>query len=174
MKRAVLILASAMLLSGPARAADPPRRENYAEHYAVLADHNIFLRDRSVRSLGNSATSRPAALPEESLILTGVVFEDDGFRAYVEEGSRIQRLGLGDAVGRGRVSEIALDEIEYEQGSQHTWIAVGCNFLGKSVVPASVSYSAGSTTQPTSLPFDPNAPNLPLEQKMRLRRLQGK
>jgi hypothetical protein len=168
--------------SSPQRSDAPPRRESYSDRYSILSDHNIFLRDRS-RPASSHATSQPATtkLPEESLVLTGVVMEDDGFRAYIEnaETSSITKVALGDTIGRGRVVDLQINAVQYEHGSERIWIEMGCNFLGHASTLSTTSSSAATTapsgassTQPTSLPFNPNDPNLTLEQKMKLRRLQ--
>jgi hypothetical protein len=168
--------------SNAPRTSSPPRRESYSDRYAVLSDHNIFLRDRSRPSSSNHATSQPTPtkLPEESLVLTGVVIEDDGFRAYVEnsESYSIIKVALGDPIARGRVIDIQINAVQYEHGSDRTWIEMGCNFLGQAVVLApsasgiTATTSPSASTQPTSLPFNPNDPNLTLEQKMKLRALR--
>ncbi len=169
-----------------AQRSDPsPRRETYSDRYSILSDHNIFLRDRSRSSTSGHAASQPATtrLPEESLVLTGVVMEDDGFRAYIEnsETYSVIKLALGDPIARGRIVDMQINAVQYEHGNERIWIEMGSNFLGHastlttsapSAATTAPSASASASTQPTSLPFNINDPNLTLEQKMKLRRLQ--
>jgi hypothetical protein len=149
------------------------------EHFAALWEHNIFLRDRGHPAPAPS-TTRPAAsrTPEESLVLTGIVLEEDGFHAYVEDAdsSKVLKLSEGDSIARGRIVDMDLNAVEYARGDQQTWIAVGSNFAGQATLlgaaPSTDDSSSSSSTQPTTLPFNPNDPNLTVEQQMKLRRRQ--
>jgi hypothetical protein len=170
------------------RTEPAPRRESYSDRYAVLSDHNIFLRDRS-RPAPANATSQPATtrVPEESLVLTGVVIEEEGLRAYVEDFDTysVKKVAVGDAIARGRVLDIDINAVEYEHAGERKWIEMGSNFLGRAhTLATSVAVSAPATTapagpgaaspstQPSGAPANLNDPNLTLEQKMKLRRLQ--
>lgn len=161
------------------RAVDPARPVRFEDRYGVLSERNIFLRDRSVRRpVENSGPStQPAPRPpEESFTLVGIVEEDGLWRAYVEDATRsaTTRLTAGDSVARGTVSRIEIDGIEYDQGEKQTWVTIGNNLTGQSASGISASMSSTDAAGPTSLPFDPNDPNLTVEQRMRLRRLQGR
>jgi hypothetical protein len=174
----------------PAAAPSAPnvnqRRETYSDRYSVLTEHNIFMKDRARRPAATTqrATSQAAAPPlEASLVLRGIVMEEEGFRAYVEnlESQNMLKIAIGDDIGHGKVSSFQIDAIEYARGDQKTWIEIGRNFLG--AVSASVPTSAAPTTGPTSAapgarsgattgPVNANDPNLTPEQRMRLRRQQ--
>ena len=166
----------------------PARPPSYSERYGVLADHNIFVRDRSRIPRGGSGggggsstqpSTRPTLKsPEEALALRGVVIEDGGLRAYVEDTNNYNmlRLSPGDNVARGKVSAIQIDAVQYEgPGGHREWIEIGQDFTGHTAA-AGPSFSVGgaSSTQPSGPPIDPNDPNLTLEQRMKLRRQQGK
>jgi hypothetical protein len=192
--RNILIALASLAMAGAAViAADTPptTRENYNDRYGVLSDRNIFLRERgrpapSTRRYESStmSSSRPAA--ESTYVLTGIVLEGGQYRAYVEEVStgRVQRLAVGDAVAKGHVLDIDIDAMAYSANGKGTWIPIGCDLQGKpfNAFPTALSRymtSTGPTSGPTThaatpLPIDPNSPNLSVEERMRLRRMQGK
>jgi len=115
------------------------------------------------------------------LVLTGVVLEDDGFRAYFEDASasppKIVRVSPGDNLGPGRVLEIQIDAIAYEHAGQQKWIDVGSDLTGQPVGPQLSSTSVATTTAPSdgsaaASNLDPNDPSLTVEQRMRARSAQ--
>ena len=157
-------------------------RPSYGERYGVISERNIFLRERGHRSYRREerpASSERVSTPEDSYVLTGVVIEEGEYRAYIEGsgGSSVIKARVGEPVARGTISRILIDAVEYERGGQRTWIDVGRSFSGAIVTPPSSgdsSSASGSTSQPASGPaaLNPNDPNLSLEQRMRLRRMQ--
>lgn len=163
--------------------SQPSRRESFSERYGVISERNIFLRDRSRRSFGRGEpSSRPASFSaprqaEQMYVLTGVVLEEGEFRAYFEniDNGSVLRVRVGDSIARGVVSQIGIDAVEYEHGGQFIWVDVGHNLIGAQAFPVSSGSSfadAGSTTQPSSPMPNPNDPNLSIEEKMKLRRMQ--
>src|SRR4051794_8833251 len=69
---------SLVLFSGTvALAADTPRRENYADRYGPLVEHNIFVKERPVKSKPSTQPTTAAAprTTEESLVLRGIALE---------------------------------------------------------------------------------------------------
>ena len=168
-------LAATTTSPAPARES---ARQHYSDRYAVLAERNIFLRDRA-RPTTQPRPAEPARRsPEQSFVLTGIVAEEDGIiRAYFEdvEGEGVTRIAIGDAIARGRVSAILIDAIEYESNGQRTWVEIGSDLTGRA---AAVASSGSSDDEPTTAPadaaasIDPNDPNLTMEQRLRLRRLQ--
>jgi len=167
-----LLLADA----GPAQQA--PGREGFRDKYGVVSERNIFMRERG-RRRRYEGPSRPAYSPpvEDAYVLRGVVFEDDIYRAHIESlnTSTVLKLAVGEPVASGKVTAIDIDAIEYEQpGHRPIRIEVGQTLTGgQAVLPTISSEGSGSTTQPASAPaIDPNSPNLTLEQKMKLRRMQ--
>jgi hypothetical protein len=189
--------ASAALAAGVLVAADvPPRtrggaatsapstRPSDRERYAVLTDQNIFLKDRrSRRSSASTGETRPKTdlerlreTPEASLVLTGVVFEDGDYRAFVEDtkAAKVLRLSVGDAIARGKVTLIDIDTVAYESAGKTTVINVGTTLAGVpysafTATPGATPATGSSAASSTPLP-DPNNPNLTLEERMRLRR----
>jgi hypothetical protein len=180
-------------------------RESYRDRYDVLADRNIFVKERwkivkqseRDRPPRNNNTSRDvvrAAPPAEaSYILTGIILPEPGdvdgqVHAIVEDmkAGKILRLSVGETVARGQITDILIDAVQYSANGQQVWVDLGRDFTG--AIPASPSaiYAAaaaaaapttGSTTGPSSapsaaLPLDPNNPNLSLEERMKIRRMQ--
>ena len=157
-------------------------RATFANTYGVVVDHNIFLKDRTVRpdhGGNNQASTQPARGVEESLVLRGVALEDGQYRAYVEDIDNLKmlRLAPGDPVGKGKVAQIDIDSLLYQHNGSEDWIDVGADFTGKQVITitddstaASTSSGAPATTGPAES-INPNDPNLTIEQKMKLRRL---
>jgi hypothetical protein len=168
------------------------------ERYNVLTERNMFLRDR--RRPVYTPTSRPAYVSrpvEETLILTGVVFEEGEYRAFFEDTQRssVLTLRVGESVGRGVITQIQLDAIQYLSGDSQMWIDVGHTLTG-SLPPApptrlytnttATATATGSTTRPATAGTDtttatpavttplpnPDDPNLSLEERMKLRRAQ--
>jgi hypothetical protein len=182
--------------SAPARAASPSgsRHGSYAERYGMIEQHNIFLRDRTAPHSASgrtseslaSPTTRPAVRPpEQSLVLTGVAEEGEGVRAYVEdlETGAVMRVAVGDALARGRVVGIEIDAIIYELNGQPVRVELGSDLTGHpSIMLGSLDDlpTTAPATGPTATPppgvagLNPKDPNLSTEQKMKLRRKQGK
>jgi hypothetical protein len=155
-------------------------RESYSDKYAMLADHNIFVRDRThLASRRNSPTTQQSSSPrktlEETTILRGVVLEDGAFRAYIEdENQKLNRHSVGDKLAHGRVAAIDIDAIVYDADGKPKWIDIGSDLTGHAVAAIeSPTFSDEPSTQPTTGPaINPNDPNLTLEQRLKLRRLQ--
>ena len=170
--------------SGPAAPTTRPSanapvvRPSFREHYSVISEHNIFVRERArawrdQNASGASAGSPPQRSPEQTYVLTGIVLENGEQRAYLEDRARggLVRLGVGDPIARGRISDIDINSITYEQAGREQWIAIGSDLTGSApVIPSYAESSA--TTSPTTLPFDPNSQNLTTEQRMMLNRVK--
>jgi hypothetical protein len=157
---------------------------DFQSRYEIISERNIFLQQRSrgssrpsFNSQSSDPTSRPAAIPEKSFVLTGIVLEDHTFRAYVEDVSKSQilKLEIGSQVARGEIIEIAIDAIAYGSGDIVTWVEVGNDLTGtprtstSTTSSATVATAAGtSSTQPAGT----NAASLSVEERMRLNRIQ--
>ena len=163
--------------------AAPTTRQSDRDHYAVLTEQNIFVKDRrSLRRSDRPAGQQrePTALeiaqrtPEAKYVLTGVVFEDGDYRAFIEDtsASKVLRLSVGEAIARGKITEIDIDTIAYESSGKTTIINVGTTLTG---IPYSAfTATPGATPAPGAAPStplpDPNNPNLTIEERMKLRR----
>src|SRR4051812_24493229 len=116
---------------------------------------------------------------------------------------RVHRLAVGDTVARGHVLEIEIDAIAYDLNGQGTWVTIGSDLRGQpfSGFPTALSRYIAASTNPSSggsgsgggsgftttgpsasgggggvapPALDPNTAGLSIEERMRLRRLQGK
>jgi hypothetical protein len=175
-----------------------PTKPSYGD-YSVVSEKNIFLRDRTRGSASRTtnpspgSTTRHERAVEETLVLTGVVYEDGGFRAYVEDrnNDKILRLAQGDIVGKGRLGQIEIDAVLYQTSTKPPlWIEIGSDFTGKPYelpTDSGSSASSGSSDSPFTLTGSPgssqtsgrssssqpalnsNDPNLSIEQRMKLR-----
>jgi hypothetical protein len=163
-------------------------RPDYREKYSILTERNIFLKERRRPSQSDSRDrdrerERDRPRPEQTLALTGIVEEEGEFRAYFENlaSPSFVRVSVGEPIARGKITVITLDAVEYEQEGQRRIILIGQDLTGTTSVRASPVYST-STTGPTTGPsaggdaaalnFDPNDPNLTVEQKMKVKRLR--
>ncbi len=161
----------------------PAYKQNFRDRYSILSEQNIFLRDRrrpytpsTTQTTRPSRTDGGASSPEAAYLLTGIVLEEGGVRAYVEDikASKIVRLAVGENIARGTIGDIQIDAIAYDSAGQRTWISIGQNLAGATIVTApapsaagSLEATAGATTAPSEL-GDPNDPTLSKEQRMLL------
>ena len=129
----LVTLCSLVLTAG---AALPPRPDAAWEKYQVISRNNVFLRDRHASSSSTSpatGTANQSALtPEQSVVLTGIVREDDRYVAFTEDlrTRATTKIGLGDAIGTGRICGMTLDHIDYENGAGVTRVEIGKNLEG--------------------------------------------
>jgi hypothetical protein len=178
--RAILIL----LMVAPALHAAQPRL-SYNDRYGVIEDRNVFVKDRTHIVRGGSTRpsgdgGAPKRTIDESFVLTGVVAEDGGYRAYVEniDTSNVTRVAVGDSLHKGKVGAIETDAIAYDPaGGQRIWVEVGSDLTGKpsaalSARAAEEASSSGPAIASDIANINPNDPNLTIEQKMKLRRAQ--
>jgi len=182
MRLLILIAPLSLLAAGTLLAADSPTaKPTYRERYGVLAERNIFLKDRSkpaptTRGSDSTATTRetPRVIPELAFILTGIVKEEGVYRAYIEDvpNSKVLRLNVGDAVAAGKIAAIEIDAISYESAGQQVWVDVGRDLTGGIFNAAAATATTQSSTSPAGLTATPNTANLSMEEKMRLRRAQ--
>jgi len=161
----------------------PATQQSDRDRYSVLTSQNIFLKDRrsgrGPRSTGPSS-SGPVdpfhdlrATPEASLVLTGVVFEDGDYRAFIEETreGKVLRLSVGDSIARGKITMIDIDTAVYESNGKSTIINVGTTLTGIPYSAFTATPGATPAVGASSTPLpDPSNPNLTLEERMKLRR----
>lgn len=157
-------------------------REDFATQFGVVADRNIFVKSRTppVRRDDRQPTSRPERPPpsaEESLVLRGVVIEDEAdgstvLRAYFEDQRTrsLVRVTAGDALAKGHVVDVSIDAIAFENQGAVVWVRIGDNLLGERSNSASSSSTTSATTSPTDGTGDPAAPLSDIERRMRERR----
>jgi hypothetical protein len=113
--------------------------------YRVLAQRNIFVRDRSrlstpPRSRGpsNRSVYLPTGPGDQAMVLTGVGQGDEEGQAFVEDPATgtTYRTWAGQPLAAGRVAAVTLDGIEYEQRGVKRKIKVGQDLTGVEVAIA--------------------------------------
>jgi hypothetical protein len=157
--------------------------DDYAR-YAILADKNIFVRNRPpTRTITNRGPSSPRRT-EEAFLLTGFALQEGRRVAFIENTATgsTQRLLPGDSIAGGKVVAVEFESILFESGSRQVRVEIGRNLLGDRFTPATpttgvTNGAGGSTTAPVAAPGVPGTPlpgdaNLSPEEKMRLRRQQ--
>ena len=166
MKRVILLIATSSLAvsahngaaqttapapaPAPAAAAAPPppaRSDAFADRYGILAEKNIFVRNRPpTRKGGTPAADRPRRA-EEALILTGITIQQGRNVAFIENTATrsTERVVQGATIAGGKIVEIELDGLEFEAGGRRVRVAVGRNLLGDVS-----SGGGGSATAPRS------------------------
>ena len=157
--------------------------DDYAARYAILADKNIFVRNRPpTRSITARGSEQPRRA-EEAFLLTGIAMQEGRNVAFIENTATgaTQRVLSGDPVAGGKVITIAFDALEFEANGRTTRIPIGRNLLGDRFSPGTNGggAGAGSATAPAgangaapAAPL-PGDPNLSLEERMKLRRQQS-
>lgn len=151
--------------------------------YGILLEQNIFMAERHkvVPPSTKPSTIRTLA-PEQTMVLTGIVLEDGQLRAYVEDRARgqIKKLVIGDSIATGKVSDIQIDAIAYENATGKTWVGIGktlsgTQFSSEALISnmAEAGVGGGPTTGPsTGSDGSLNTGGLSAEEKMKLRRQQ--
>ena len=203
-----VILFSILCANATAQQAD--NGTGFNEKYGMLIDRNIFMKNRprprgtptsrptEVRTVRNDPNDRSSATsPDRTLVLRGIVIEDNELRAYVEntKTNTISRVAPGDSIASGMVGEIAIDAMQYSADGQSIWVLVGHDLRGEAyaapvstsiirptiVAPAPVvTAGSGATGVPATQPGVDGAPAAPsvdistlsIEEQMKLRRQQ--
>ncbi len=133
----VAVLLSLLTTAGTAESADLTGWERYS----ILAERNIFSRDRwKPAPLPGESVPLPPPAPERYVVLTGIVKQGGEYTAFLEDirTGVTDKAKIGDAVIKGRVKNVALDriEIEYEKDARTTVIHVGMNLEGGESITA--------------------------------------
>ena len=168
--------AKAAPIAGKTPAAAPSSRW---EDYRILSERNIFVRNRSSgtgrssMSAASVAPPRPAADSNDArLVLTGIVQQGAGHVAFFEDtrSGKTTTAAVGESIGRGRVTAITLDAVQYAADGAAVKIAIGSSLAGVAVSmprPAAVTTTTstagvrpptGTTPPPAGLlPVAPGA-----------------
>jgi len=133
------------------------------DHYRVLSERNIFVRDRRRPRERKSAPDQPTNVinTDKYVVLTGIGQDGEEGIALIENtGSRETiRARTGEPIGKGRLVKITLDYIEYKCEGDVTRIEIGSSLVGStasrmstetttSTKPASPSDAGGSVDAP--------------------------
>lgn len=184
-----LLLVLVMVSSVEAQSRRSSQGSDLPEEYQVIASRNMFLRERqrprepSTQPVVTRPIETPPDIPEKRFVLRGVVLEEEGIRAYFENGSgQIIKISPGDPIATGHVSQIMIDTVAYMMpDGEVRQIEIGQNLEGMRVsAPINRASSTGSTSASTSGTGSGNTAsggetgNLSLEERMRLRRQQGR
>lgn len=116
------------------------------ERYGILAERNIYMKDRTPRRVTSILRDIPAEVipPERTMVLTGIVRRGVEYVAFFEDtksGTTI-RARRGDALLQGRVGTISLDNIEYLRNGAACMIGVGENLEASLSMPGAVTAPA--------------------------------
>lgn len=175
------LLAAGLWLTPTARGQDAPAAavpaappaanvSAFEQRFHVLAERNMFLRDRRAAAAGRAgdaakADSAPAAAGSQ-YVLVGVVAEGAAARAYFEQtgSGQIVKVGVGATVGDATVSQITLRQVTIRRGEQSLTVLLGQDLSGATAaaLPAANGAAGGST--------DPA--NMSVEERLRRRRQQ--
>ena len=141
------------------------------EHYRVLSERNIFVRDRRRPRENQSAPDQPAGIinTDKYLVLTGIGHQGREGIAFVEDtrsGETI-RIRTGDPIGNGRIVRITLDYAEYE--CKENTIRIG---IGSSLVGLTVSYAPAASAGAGQSGDAPGSDTSAILERMRKRREQ--
>ena len=140
------------------------------EQYHILLKRSIFCRPGDPRAAAFALSAAAAAQLSQSLVLRGVVRQEEEFVAIFEDPAtnQVQRIHAGDALGGATVGRITLRGVELSSPAKLQAVAVGENLAGETVaappvveveVAASAQAPAAATTaepQPPAV-VDPDA-----------------
>ncbi|MGD0768863.1 MAG: hypothetical protein ABSB42_11820 [Tepidisphaeraceae bacterium] len=150
-----------------------PAQPNLPTIYEEVGARNIFVKGNQ-RPPRQEAPGLPGPLPPSptQLVLTGVAVADNGKLAFLEDQqeSTITRVKVGDAIAAGKIVNITLDSLEYQDaGGKIVRVFVGYNLAGGDVWGVA---NAGATTQASTQPqrTGPRGPNESMEDYLRRRR----
>jgi len=149
--RAAMLLAAALVWSSSSGGSPEPQErpaESGWKNYSVLAERNIFARDRGRREPPQTQGPRPPAQVRTTIVLTGVVKRGDVFTAFLEDvvTNETRKVQVGEAVDGGKVTKIEIDHIDYEKGGKTTKVEIGADLTGDG------SFSAAETAAPGAAP----------------------
>lgn len=133
----LVIAAVAAAVASSAHAATGP--EDSWEKYRLLADRNIFVRDRRVPRPVYHGPSEPAPTPHAGrhMVLTGTARQRDEFIAFFEDSRTGRTLWaqIGDSLLDGRIEAITLNGVEYESDGTTTTVKIGYSLSGEPAPP---------------------------------------
>jgi len=127
------------------------------ESYRILSERNMFVRNR-VRPQRDRGAMRvaPPDNPDERLMLTGIIQQGGEYVAFFED-TRTRKtttVQAGASVGRGRLTAIVLDAVQYTCDGAATKVLVGSSLTGR---PAMLRAPTPAPTSPGVAPSTPGA-----------------
>lgn len=145
--------------SGPGANSTPAGPESAGfNEFAVIRENNIFVRNRRVETPRQVASSEMTPdekrrQEESSYVLRGIAIQDNTYLGVIENTRTIEtkKVQIGDSIAQGKITEMALDYLEYESSSgTRTRVQVGFNLAGGSPTYTSSSGSSSSSSLPSS------------------------
>ena len=128
-----LLIAAAAVLAWPTLAATG--QTDSWDRFRLLAERNMFLRDRRSPPSQRPAPTAPATVaaePDRHIMLTGIAKHGSEYVAFLEDtrtGETI-RVRVGEAAGKGKLTAITLDGVDYECGGTMARIEIGSSLAG--------------------------------------------
>jgi len=158
--RAVMLFVAALVWCASSGGSPTPQErpaESGWKKYSVLAERNIFSRDRGRREPAQTAGPKIPRQTRPTIVLTGVVKRGGVFTAFLEDvvTNETRKVQVGEAVDEGKVMKIEVDHIDYEKGGKTTKVELGADLGGdglSSTTEAAASGAAAggkSVTRPT-------------------------
>jgi len=187
----VVVAAAAALASPPAIAA--AERENTWDRFRVLAERNLFVRDRRPRLPQSQGPIRhvPAPPAAPRFVLTGIARRREAFVAFFENTATGEtvRARTGETLGGGVIHAISMNGVDYVADGEATRIAIGDTLTGEPPPPAEITDATHEDTatedasqeetppDPDETPAPEAAPETPTDladilERMRQRREQ--
>jgi hypothetical protein len=163
---------------------------DYSTKYVLLEQKNIFNKNRLPPPPPGGRPTGPVVQrkPEDLLVLRGIALQEGRRVAFVENTSTntTSRLTPGSSILSGKIIEVGGDYITYEvDGGRQARIDIAHNFAGTVATggfgPSSGGASGGggsftvtgsASASSSAAPPDPSNPNLSVEERMKLKRLQ--
>jgi hypothetical protein len=147
-RNGIKILATAIIICGAVTASaagtgDGKMATLSYDRYKVLAVRNIYLKNhapQSVRPILRDGSAAQILLPEQSMVLTGIIHHGSEYVAFFEDrrsGMTTTRVRAGDSLLQGHVARITLDYVEYVKNDKTGKIEIGNNLQDISSEPGS-------------------------------------
>lgn len=185
------LVAMAALTASLALAAEqksPTTKPDFGATYGVLAERNMFLKERKAprppgssdrtRSTGPREDPNSPQARERQMVLRGVAIEENELHAYLENtrNNQIVRVAPGDKLANGTVADIAIDAIAYAADGKTAWVEIGQNLAGVHTAAglatggdgSPTTQGGGGSTAASSTPLPAEGGSL--EERMRARR----
>ena len=127
------------------------------DSYRVLSERNMFVRNRGRPQRDRGAMrAAPPENPDERLMLTGIIQQGGEYVAFFEDTQtrKTTTVQAGASVGRGCLTAIALDAVQYTCDGAATKVLVGSSLTGR---PAMLREPTPAPTSPGAAPSTPGA-----------------
>lgn len=115
----------------PGKPPEKPADERW-EKYAVVAERNMFSRERGQRKPAPADSSQTPTVSRRDLVLTGIARKGAELTAFVEDAvsHETRKLRVGDEIGGGKVTAIQLDHVVFERNGNTAKVELGAD-LGR-------------------------------------------